>query len=230
MISKKECKTISCLERKRHHKYVRHIHRKHRISYKTLFYMKEYGPHSHVASVIIKESIKILIIASIISSIGGIGLQSIQEKIITIAPLLILVPALNDMVGDFGTIVSSKFTTMIYMRKVHSGWWKSELLRRLLVRVLIISAVASAYLGMLSYAVAYYNGFVFDFLILFKVISLSFFSSTLLVGLICFISVVGGLYIYHKKEDPNNFLIPITTSIADFGSIAVFSFMVVLFF
>jgi len=43
-------------------------------------------------------------------------------------------------------------------------------------------------------------------------------------------SIVAGLHFYRKKEDPNNFLIPITTSIADFVNMALLSLLVVMFF
>jgi hypothetical protein len=50
---------IMKMKRRYHHPEQHLIRKKHRISHRTLFYMKEYGPRSHVASVIIKESIKI---------------------------------------------------------------------------------------------------------------------------------------------------------------------------
>ena len=61
---------------------------------------------------IMKESIKILILASLISSLGGIGLESVNVKLIALLPLLILLPAMNDMIGDFGAIISSRISTM----------------------------------------------------------------------------------------------------------------------
>ena len=51
-----------------------------------------------------------------------------------------------------------------------------------------------------------------------------------IVTLLFFISISAGLYFYKKKEDPNNFLIPITTSVADFGNMLMLSVLVFLFF
>ncbi|MGB9675390.1 MAG: hypothetical protein ACPLYW_02200, partial [Candidatus Nanoarchaeia archaeon] len=59
---------------------------------------------------ILRESLVILIVASILSTIGGIGLEALKTKFIFLIPLLILIPALNDAIGDFGVIISSKFT------------------------------------------------------------------------------------------------------------------------
>ena len=43
-------------------------------------------------------------------------------------------------------------------------------------------------------------------------------------------SIIAGLHFYRKGEDPNNFLIPITTSIADLSNMFILSILVVLFF
>ena len=229
-ISKKHKRELAKLRRKHHHPLVHKLHKKHKISYKTLSYMKEYGPRSHVYHVIIKESIKILILASILSSIGGFGLQSIQTKIISILPLLVLLPALNNMIGSYGTIVSSKFTTMLFLGKVKKGWWKSEKVHKLFFSIFLVAIISSIYIGILSSVIAFAKGFPIDFVLLIKVLQISVISTLILVGIIFTLSVTVGLYIYRKNEDPNNFLIPITTSAADLGSLAIFALLVSLFF
>ncbi|MEM5814278.1 MAG: hypothetical protein QXD77_00485, partial [Candidatus Aenigmatarchaeota archaeon] len=78
------------------------------LSGKTLYYMAQYGKEHHLTGHIFKSSIKILIFASVLSSLGGIGLQSIRESFATVMPLIIVLPALTDMIGDFGTIAATK--------------------------------------------------------------------------------------------------------------------------
>jgi hypothetical protein len=102
-----------------------------RISHRTLFFMREYGPHAHIASNIIRESLYVLLPAAIISSLGGIGLEVVRTKFLTILPLVILLPALNDMVGDFGTVISSKFTIALYRGYIKEAWWRSQFVREL---------------------------------------------------------------------------------------------------
>jgi len=51
-----------------------------------------------------------------------------------------------------------------------------------------------------------------------------------LVAILFLTSITAGLYFYRKGEDPNNFLIPITTSIADFGNMIVLTVLVILVF
>ncbi len=106
-------------------KRIRELHKKHKLHHKTVFYMKTYAPHKHFHMTIVKQSIKILLLASLLSTIGGIGIQALQQKFFAFIPLLILLPALADMIGDFGTVVSSRFTTALYLGKIDTQWWLS---------------------------------------------------------------------------------------------------------
>jgi len=217
--------------RKKWHPIIHHVRKRYRISRRTIFYLKEYGPKSHIAHLIIKESVYILILASIMSSMGGIGLQSIQTSIITILPLLVMLPALTDMIGDFGTIVSSRFATMLYLGQVgRKNWWHSRYMHKLFGIVVGVALIAAIYLGTVATWIAVARGFAVDAVLFMKIIEIAIAATVMLIGLMFFLSVVGGFYIFSKKEDPNNFLIPITTSVADLGSLIVFSTLVTLLF
>jgi len=136
---KKHLEKLRKVKRKHYHPLAHKIHKKHKISRKTLFYVKEYGPHTNVSKRIIKESIKILLLASIISSLGGLALEEIKFVFISILPLVILLPTLNDMIGDYGAIFSGKFSTMLYEGKVLGHWSRHKDLRKLFIQVFIIS-------------------------------------------------------------------------------------------
>ncbi len=228
--SKHVYRRLAALPRRKHHALLHHIHKKHNISYKTLFYMKEYGPHSHVAHTIFRESIKILLLTSIISSIGGIGLQHIERNLLTILPLLILLPALNNMIGAMGTIISSKFTTMLYLRRVEKKWWNEHEVHKLIITLFTVAIISSIYITILSTAVSVYRGFQFTQMTALKVLAISLASTVIIVSIIFLVSIIGGIFIYKRKEDPNNFLIPISTSVADFGSMLVFALFVSMLF
>ncbi|HLC55885.1 MAG TPA: hypothetical protein VJJ23_01485, partial [Candidatus Nanoarchaeia archaeon] len=65
---RKALEKLRKIKRESYHHLIHKLHRKHKLHKKTLFYIKEYGKHSNVPKTIIKESIKILLIASIVSS------------------------------------------------------------------------------------------------------------------------------------------------------------------
>jgi len=179
---------------------------------------------------IVKESLMILVAASILSTIGGIGLEAIKQKVAFFIPLLILIPALNDMIGDFGTIISSRFTTLLFEGKIRGKWWKSKELAKEFGTISTISLFIAFYLGMLSIFFSILQGFKVNTIEILKVVAVSYILTASLVLAIFFVSIVSGLFVYKRKKDPNNILIPLTTALADIGSLILFSILVWLLF
>ncbi len=221
---------IRISERRKYHPLIHHVHKKHRISKKTLFYVKEYGPHSNIPKRIIKESIKILLLASIISSFGGLALENIKTLFISVYPLIILLPVLNDQIGNYGTIISAKFSTMLHEDKIKKKWWKNKELKvlfRQLTLMAILTAVISSTIALIISNVTAHKT---DFTLISNIIAITLIDVLFLVMILFLVAVVSGIYLYKKQEDPNNFLIPITTSIADFGNMIILSLLILFFF
>jgi len=179
---------------------------------------------------IIKESILIILFAAILSSIGGIGLQAIEEKLVTLLPFLILFPALNGTAGNFGMIISSKFTTLLYEKKINKKWWKSKPLGNLISQVFGVAFISATYISLLAIFAAKVQGFESINNLTLKIIAISLISVLILVSFVLLISVSIGIYIYKNKKDPDNFLIPLTTSLADLCSMLIFSGLIRVFF
>lgn len=175
---------------------------------------------------IMTESIKVVILASVLSTIGGIGVEALKVKIALFVPMIVMLPALNDMIGDFGTIISSKFTTLLFLGKIKDDWWNSKELGDMFKVVAYIAIVSAVYLGTLSNVIAYFKGFAFDWIIALKVLSVALMATASLVMIIFVVAIIGGLIVYKKGTDPDNFLAPITTSIADLGSMLLFAFLI----
>ncbi|MFH1105639.1 MAG: magnesium transporter [Candidatus Aenigmatarchaeota archaeon] len=216
-----------------HKKFIEHlkyVHKKRfhekKVSRRTLFFMREYGPKSHVATVIIRQSLLVLLFATTLSLMGGIGLESAKQKITQVLPLLILIPALNDMIGDFGTIVSSKITTMLYLGHIKRNVLGEKEVRKMLSAVVLIALASAVYLGVASSALSMLMGFTLTTNVLLKIVLISLLMAFTLVTIIILISVFGSLIIYKRGDDPDNFLIPITTSAADAGSLVMLYFVV----
>jgi cation transporter-like permease len=223
-------KRLSRIKKSQHHPLIHKIHRRHNISRKTLFYVKEYGPHTNVPKTIIKESIKILLFASIISSFGGLALEHIKTVFISILPLVILLPTLNDMIGDYGSIISSRFSTMLHEKKITKKWWINEDLKKLFYQILIIAVITTILSSLIALVVSSFSDYSINKIIVSKIFFISILDVILLVTILFLTAILAGLYFYKKNEDPNNFLIPITTSIADFGNMFILTILILLFF
>ncbi|MEK6923176.1 MAG: magnesium transporter [Nanoarchaeota archaeon] len=179
---------------------------------------------------IIKESLKIVILTSILGSIGGIAAASIHEKLILFLPLLIILPAINDMVGDFGIIMSSRFTTMLFTGKIDKNWSDSIEFAKLYKNIVIIAIIMAVYAAIASNIIGHFYGFDLDLFVMLKITLISIISVSLLVILMLFTSVIGGLMIFKKGEDPDNFLIPVNTALGDFGSLVIFTILIIILF
>ena len=228
--ARRHMEKLILVRRKAYHPLIHKIHKKHKISKRTLFYVKEYGPHSNVPKTIIRESIKILFFASVISSFGGLALENIKTFFISVTPMLILLPVLNGMIGNYGTIVSSKFSTLLHEGKVRGVWWRNRELRRLLMRIFIISLMVALSGSAIALLISGFSGYVIGTDVVLKVFYIVMIDVVTLVMILFFVAILAGLHFYRKGEDPNNFLIPITTSVADFGNMILLSVLVLLFF
>ena len=180
---------------------------------------------------IIKESIKVLLFASILSTIGGISLEGVQESVLAIIPLLILLPALNGIVGDFGTTFSAKLTTSLYLGEINTkNILKSKEIKHLISTIYIIALVSAVYMTILAFIISKFKNFDLNFLLIIKILFISIIVTLLVISVIISLSLILGVYYFNKKEDPNNFLIPITTAIGDLGSMFVLSVLIRIFF
>ncbi len=179
---------------------------------------------------IFKESIGVLLVSSVIGLIGGLFLRSIEERLLVILPLVILLPALNGMIGDFGIIMTSKITTALYERKIKKNGFHSKIVRHLFKEILPISILSAIYISLLAVFIAHAKGFSFNIVTMWKILGITLATTISLVFFIFLVAVIGGIYVYKKKKDPDDILIPITTSVADLGSMAIFSLLVMLLF
>ena len=227
---RKNLEKLRIIKRKKYHPLIHKIHKKHKISKRTLFYIKEYGPQANIPKTIIKESIKILLLASIISSFGGLAMESIKTILISITPMIILLPTLNDMIGDYGVIVSSRFSTMIHEGKIKGKLFSNKELKKLFLHIFITSLIMAFLSAIFALVISnFFNGFNSIVLSL-KIIFVVLLDVILIVNILFFSSIIIGRHIYKKGEDPNNFLIPITTSIADFGNMIILSILIIIIF
>lgn len=227
---KQHLEELKQVKRKKYHPIKTKIRKKYRLSGKTLFYIKEYGPHNNVSRTIIKESIKILMLASLLSSFGGLAVENIKTVFISIVPLIVLLPVLNDMLGDYGIIISSKFTTLLYTGKIMDNWYKSSILKKMLLQIFIIAVLTAIISSSIALVISSFSGYNLNFETSYKIFLISILDTIFIVSLLFLVAVLGGLYIYKKNEDPDNFLIPITTSIADFGNMLLLTLLVILLF
>ncbi len=161
---------------------------------------------------ILRENLPIILLTATISSLAGIGLTSIKENLFTIPFLLIVVPALNDMVGDFSCILTSRMSTSFKM-----GYKK--MVGKIVKEVFFVSIISSIYLSILGWAMDTNIDFMHAIMIV-------FFSALSLIMILIVVTYMLTVFLLENSKDPDNFIIPIGTAIGDALSVFVFAFIV----
>lgn len=230
MTEKERLEAVSKLQREKRHPLIYETHEEDEIHRGTLFYVKEYGTGAIVWRTILRESIAVMVLASLISSLGGVAFEHAKETIFALTPFIILLPATNDMMGDFGIIVSSRFSELLYQQDIEATWWREPEIQRLFVQILtaaVITAVLTALLA-LGITVVGYSGVGTTFVV--KVVGVVLLDTLVLVSTVFLVAVLSGLVVFRHEEDPNNFLIPITTAVADFLNIVLLTGLILFLF
>lgn len=159
--------------------------------------------------------------ASCLSLLGGIGLELVGTKIITIMPLVVALPALNTMAGDYAAIVAA-----------HAGdpaerpQGKRQL-ARVLARVLGLNVAGIVTLSLL---VAASRGYVLtgDFIGRFSLfVALSI---VVIVTAIFAITTLLDRILEQRRLNPDDILIPVVNSIANVMMLGLIALSVVTIF
>jgi len=107
---------------------------------------------------IFKESIIIVVISSLMGLISGSLLSSNEELLYTIPILLLILPALNSLIGDISTVLVSRLTTHLYIGTLPPKIQKSERLKEDFYGLLITLLLSLVSLISLGYVIGGISG------------------------------------------------------------------------
>ncbi|HEC38891.1 MAG TPA: hypothetical protein ENI29_11700 [bacterium] len=162
---------------------------------------------------IFKESIIIVIISSLIGLISGTLLSSNKALLITVPIMLLILPALNSLIGDISTVLVSRLTTHLYIGTIRPRVRNSERLKEDFYGLLITLLLSLGALIFLGYLVSVISGIK---IVNPLVISLIMCITVLLIFAMMFLlSFISAIVLFKRGMDPNNFLIPLITSLTD---------------
>lgn len=144
--------------------------------------------------------------ASCISLIGGIGIEAVQEKLLPLVPLLIALPALNTMVGDYAAIIAAHATDP--GERKHT---KKEL--ALAISKAIWVNIAGVLL--LSIVIAWHRDYLFTGVFLIKFVLFTTVSMLGTVAGMFGLTAILDKLLENHKLNPDDILIPIVTTVTD---------------
>lgn len=159
----------------------------------------------------IKESFLMMASVAFIVNLTGLTLGKIAEAIGTRKEIYMVYPALIDTVGDVGSIVGSTVTTKLALGLIRPNLVS---IRHHLVE--LIAAWTSTLIMFTLYSIAAslaqatpsLQGFI-------HLTALLYATHLQAATLMAFIAFIVGIYTYRRGWDPDNFVIPIESSLAD---------------
>ena len=163
---------------------------------------------------IFKESIIIVILSSLMGLISGTLLSFNENLLYTVPIMLLILPALNSLIGDISTVLVSRLTTHLYIGTLQPRVQKSERLKEDFYGLLITLVLSLFALILLGYLVSVISGIqIVNPLVITLIVC---FVVLLIFAIMFLLSFVSAIVLFKRGMDPNNFLIPLITSLADF--------------
>ena len=145
--------------------------------------------------------------------ISGTILSS-NEKILYSLPIILLIlPALNSLIGDISTVLVSRLTTHLYIGTISPKFQKSDRLKEDFYGLLMVLLLSLAALIFLGYLIGGVSGIeIINPILVILIISLTV---LLIFAMMFLLSFISAIFLFKHGKDPNNFLIPSITSLAD---------------
>ena len=137
-----------------------------------------------------------------------------DDVLYSIPIILLLLPSLNALIGNISTILISRLTTHMFIGTLQPKIEVSDRLKEDFVALFITISLSLIFLLFLGYSIALLTGLkIVNPLIVIIIIIITIFFLFISLFFLLFIFTV---YLFKRGNDPNNFLIPFTTSLADF--------------
>jgi len=145
-------------------------------------------------------------ISSSLSLIGGLGIEAVSDKLLPIVPLIIILPALNSLVGDYATLIAA-----------HAGNPKE----RNRSKFDLIKAMAPAIVVSCSFIIisglflSSQRGFALHTSFVLTYIAFIILSIIAVLAIMFFLTFLLDKILEEHKLNPDDVLIPIVTTISD---------------
>jgi mgtE-like transporter len=169
---------------------------------------------------IIKEALPTMLLVAFIVNITGTVLKGINNLVGGQKEIYTVYPAIIDMMGDVGLVVGSAATTKLALGVLTPSFASIKNHAKNIFSAWTASLIMFAVLGLLSFGINY----ILPFHAIFDLLLILFFSNIIAFGAIVAVSYGISILTFKRGLDPDNFVIPVGSSLADsFTTIALFA-------
>jgi len=145
---------------------------------------------------------------------SGTILSNNKEILYAFPIILLVLPSLNSLIGDISTVLISRLTSHLYLGTLSPKIQISDRLKHDFYGLLITILLSLVALISLGYLLGSVTGI--EIVNPLLIISIIIITILILFGLMFVLLFISSIFIFKKGKDPNNFLIPMVTSLADF--------------
>ncbi|MFX0077401.1 MAG: magnesium transporter [Candidatus Hermodarchaeota archaeon] len=163
---------------------------------------------------IFKESLIVVLISSVMGLFSGTLLSNNEQVLASFPIILLVLPSLNSLIGDISTVLVSRLTSHLYLGTLSPKIQSSDRLKQDFYGLLITILLSLAALIGLGYILGSVTGI--EIVNPLLIISILIITILILFGFMFVFLFMGSILIFRNGKDPNNFLIPMITSLADF--------------
>lgn len=162
---------------------------------------------------IVFESYPVLLACAIIGLFAGYMLNAQIEKIKGAPIILLMIPPINGIGGNIGSILGARLASALHMGTAEPKFKGQKVLSGNISASVFMSVGIFSFVSLSIFAIAYMLGMVFVSSIRFMLTFLI--ASMMLVPVIVFATIASAFISFTKGFDPDNVVIPIVTSIVD---------------
>ncbi len=174
---------------------------------------------------IIRQSLPLLIVLVILEIIAGQFLNN--ETLLLSSGILMLIPVLNGIGGNLGSILAARLTSALHMGTIEASYKNKELRKNILL-IFLLGISIFLLMGMIIFIITPMFEFSSE-LPIWKLAVIFLGSGLLLLTVLTTVCVFSVFISYKKGIDPDNVVIPIVTTIGDFiGIISIFTLYMII--
>jgi mgtE-like transporter len=175
---------------------------------------------------IMKESLPMLLIAGAVSMCAGLILHNNNDVLFALPGILAIIPSFNNMGGSITSVLSCRLSSALHLGMINSKLKKTKTLERNVAATFIISIVSFFVLGFVAWGFNTMLGLKTLGAAVFPLVTLT--AGLVTVAILSVLSIIFSYVSYSKGIDPDNWVIPILTSIGDFIGVLLLLSMVTL--
>lgn len=162
---------------------------------------------------IVLESFPVLTAGMIIALVAGYMLNSSIQKIAELPMILMMIPPINGIGGNIGSILGARLTSALHLGTLEPRLRGQLVLQKNMAASALVSFIIFSLIGAIFFAIAYASGI--PIARSFSLALAFFIAGIALTTAVMFVTITSAFVSFRGGFDPDNVVIPIVTSIGD---------------